>query len=142
MAIRRRDPCDSVCLPDVRVDLSMNVFQFVQRLYLKCSVMHADAAKLLKRGGIPASNLRRAVAHINLLPVVGESPAFAGIIESPDRPKRVPVIYESLVGLPRQLNDVLIQYCNALAEVLRIDTDFLEHLPRLQFHFAEPRFSV
>ena len=142
MAIRRRDPCDSVGLPDVRVDLAVNVFQFVQRFDGKCSVMHGNAAKLLKRQGIPGSNLRRAVAHVNLLAVVGESPAFSGIIESPNRPKRVPVIDEALMGLPGQLNDSLIQYCDALAEVLRIDTDFLEHFPRLQLNFAESRFSI
>ncbi len=104
--------------------------------------MHGDAAKLLKCRRIPVSNLRRPVAHVNLFPVVGEPPAFAGIIEIPDLPKRAPVVDESSMGLPRQLNDSPIQNCNALAEVLRIDMDFLKHFPGFQLHFAESRFSV
>ena len=109
MAICRSDPGDSVGLPDVRVDLAVDIFQFVQGLDRKLPIMHGNAANFLKRRRIPASNLRRAVAHENLTAVVGESPAFARIIESPDLLKRVPVVDETSMGLPGQLDDPLIQ---------------------------------
>ncbi len=104
--------------------------------------MNGKAADFLKSRRIPASNLRGTVAHVNLPAVVRESPAFAGILETPDQLESVSVVDETPMGLPSQLNDALIQQRNAFAEVFGVQPDLLKDFSGLQVHFAQTRPSV
>jgi hypothetical protein len=115
----------------------MNIFQFVQRIDRAFAVMNGDAAHFLERRRVPQPDLRRAVAHIDLMPIVGHAPAFPGIFEFPNPLKTIPVVDEAPMRLPRELKDSLIEQRDPFAEVFRSYMDFLQDLSRRQFHLPK-----
>src|SRR5262249_45340106 len=94
---------DAVGLPDVGVDLSLNVFELIEFVDLAPVVLDPDNALHLEGVGVQEADLIRPVAHDQRTSIVREPPAFSRVIEPTDQVERVEVINESLLRLPSQL---------------------------------------
>src|SRR5262245_29775821 len=115
-AVNRRNARDAIRLPDVRVDLASYPLQFVQLCYGSGAILHRNPSDFFQRGAIPNADIGGTIAHVNLFAVVGEAPAFAGIVEAAQHLKAGFVVNESGLRLPGQLQNLLIQDGDTLTE--------------------------
>src|SRR5262249_3826030 len=115
-SVNRRNARDAIRLPDVGVDLASYPLQFVQLCNRSGTILHGNPTDFFQRGAIPDADVGGTIAHVNLFAVVGEAPAFAGIVEAAQHPKAGFVVNESGLRLPRQLQNLLIQDGDPLTE--------------------------
>src|SRR4029077_13139452 len=77
-----RDARDLFAVPDVRVDLIVDVFEFVQLLDRMSSLVgHMNATLLAKILRIEKAQISRSIAQDQLLAVVRQAPALALVFE-------------------------------------------------------------
>ena len=74
-------------MPDVGVDLAVNVFELVQLGDRGAAIFDVDVADLAESGGIEEAERRGAVAQDQVLAVLGEPPAFAVVVKVRSRRK-------------------------------------------------------
>src|SRR5215212_479305 len=80
-AALRVDPGDAVAHPDVGVDFALHIFELVEALDRFAAKRDPDPLALRHRRRIEEAQLAGAVAHDDVLAVLGERPALAGIAE-------------------------------------------------------------
>ena len=112
-------------MPDVRVDLSLDVFELVELVDLRRSVFDDDVSDFLEGVGIAETEGRGAIAGDDLGCGAGHAPALAGVGEALDLSEGEAVIDEADVRLPGPLVEVGAPVDYALAEILRREAESL-----------------
>src|SRR5207244_3781765 len=107
---------DTVSLPDIGVDLAIDILKLVD-LDDWCAAVasHRDLAGLFERLRVDKMDGRGAVAHNELLAIGGQPPAFAGIAKLLELGERMLIIHEADMGLPGELVHFITQQSNPLA---------------------------
>ena len=98
-----------------------------------------DPVGFVQRLGIQESQLRCAVAHDELLPVLGQRPALALIVEFTLYLEAREVVDETHVRLPGEADEAAVPIDDAFAEVLRGHVDLLHHRSGVDAHLADGR---
>src|SRR5262249_44790704 len=96
-----------------------------------------NAANFLQGTGIPDTNLRGAIAHVELFAVVGQRPSFAGIVEAAQNFKRSLVVNESGLRGVGQTEDLLTQNRDPFSEVRLRNVVLLKDAPRRQVDLTD-----
>src|SRR5439155_18776417 len=135
VASRRRYPRYAVGPIDIRVNLAADVLQLIELRYRFALVVHVQMSDFLESLEIPEIERGRAIAHDQPLAVLGDAPAFSRVVEGTDLPERRAVIHEADLGLPGQLNQVVLPKNKSFAEVGARQIHALKHSPRSQLHF-------
>src|SRR5258708_6656015 len=143
-AVLRRNPRDAIGLPDIGVDLPLDVLQLVQVLHRPASVVDDDAAGLLERDGVDETQcaFRLAIAHDHARAVVRDPPALALVIEGLPLLERGDVVDEADLRLPCDLDQRAVPVGDALAEILRAERLALNDLARFQLDLPDARAPV
>jgi hypothetical protein len=130
-------------MPDVGVNLSVHIFQFIQLLdRLTVLVRHMQSPRHAKRLRIKESQCRAPIAHDQLRLIVREPPTLSCVVERAQQRKAEAVIHESLVRLPRQLNQIATAVGQPFAEILGRQVVLLQNLSRLQVDKSDRRLPV
>src|SRR5262245_25698076 len=106
-------------MPDVGVDLSLHILEFVQFIDRCLAVDNSDASLDLKRRGIEKPQMVCAIAQNYRMLVVGKSPPFTAIRECPKLLKAISVVTEAHLMLPGQLVDFVAENRDSFREVRR-----------------------
>jgi hypothetical protein len=118
VAVEWGDAGDAVGVPDVRVDLSLDVLELVKLVDPEWSVFYYDVADFLEGIGIAKPEDSGAVAGDDLGCCMGHAPALAGVGEAPDLSQTEAVVDEADVRFPGPLVEVRTPIDYALAEEL------------------------
>src|SRR5438552_1410239 len=86
---------------------------------------------------IQTANLICAIAHIDDIAIIRQSPAFTSIAETPQFAKARLVVYKSEMRLPCELKYVLVDHGNASSEDFRRKMNCSQDLAGLQSLLAE-----
>ena len=122
----RRDANDSLSLPDIGVDLTVDVFQFVQIVDRPAGLIgNMDASCLAKRFRIEKAEIRSSLAHNQVCAIMSQTPSFARVCKRSQQREAEAIIDEALVSLPGQLNQVAAPIREPLAKILRGHVVFL-----------------
>src|ERR1700722_4714969 len=115
MAVPRIDTRDPVVLP-------LQLIHIADGLAVES---HLNPSGFMQRLGIQESQLRRAVAHDELLPVLGQRPTLALVMEFPLHLEAREVVDETHLSLPGEADEVVAPIDDALTEILRRNVDLL-----------------
>jgi hypothetical protein len=118
VSIPWRNSRDPIRVPDVRVDLTFDKLELIERLHGMFAVLHHDVAGLLEGFGITEAQSRGAVAGDDRFRRARHAPALAAIRELPGRAEREPVEDQTDMRLPGPLVNVGTPVDDAFAEVL------------------------
>lgn len=106
---RRVDNDDLVGRVDVGPQLAFDPLQFVEEIDRHAFERHRRAFLAFERRRVERVNIGRAVRHVELLPVGGQSPAFAWVAELLDFPACFQVVDIGFVRLPRELVQLAVE---------------------------------
>src|ERR1035438_4571804 len=81
LSVDRRKSDDPIALPHIGINFAAHVFQFIQKRNRMSRVTHREPALLQKTTGVPASNLRATIAHVDLGSIICQAPTFAWVVE-------------------------------------------------------------
>lgn len=116
-AVRGRYTRDPIGMPDVGVDLAVNVFKLVELCDGLAVVGDGKAANFLEGVGIEEAQNRAAVAEDERSGIVRETPAFTLVVEGAEEPEGQAIVNECGVRLPRELDECVLPIGKALPEV-------------------------
>ncbi len=139
---RGRDAGYLILIPNVGPQFVLDEFEFVELVDLVASLFDADTPNDLKGFGIEHANRIGAIAHIEVVPVVGQSPTLTVIIESTNMLQGLSVVHQANSFFPSQLIDLAVQERNAFTEVTGCQSDACQHFTCFQIDAPEGRFAV
>ena len=93
---------------------------------------HGDAARFAKRFGVDEAKLRCAVAHDEVVAVLGQAPAFAFIAKLGNGREVIEFPDEALTMAPGQADQPVFPVDDAFAEILRREGAAFEDLAVLK----------
>ena len=117
-ACRRVDDDDLVGRVDVGPQLAVDPLQLVEEIDRHAFERHRRAFLAFERRRVERVDIGRAVRHVELLPVGGQSPAFAGVAELLDFLACFQVVDIGFVRLPRELVQLAVEQRDPFAEIL------------------------
>jgi len=129
VAVAGRDAGDAVVVPDVRINLALDVLQLVEFLDRSSRVPDDNVASLCESRRVAETERRAAVAGDDFAIGAGHAPALAGVLELLDRPQREAVVDEADMRLPGPLVDVRAPVDDTFAKILRRQCRVLADLP-------------
>src|SRR5205085_12605371 len=96
-------------VPDICVDLAVDVLQLVQILDRPLALGHADLAVNPKRLRIEEFQGGRAVAHDQVPAIVSQPPALPAVADAAKSSERLPIVDKSGLVLPGKLIDPILE---------------------------------
>src|SRR6185369_6060987 len=135
----RIDHRDPVVVPDVRVNLTLHIFQLVQFLDWLTPVRHVNTSRHSKIYRVEKPESTRSVAQYQRLPVRREAPTLALIVKLTRVSKRLRIVDKTDVVLPRELVNLAIQRGDAFREIRDGHVDFLQDFAAFELDAAEAR---
>ncbi len=100
-------------------------------------IIDINGAYFVQGFGVQKVQGRGAVAHDQARAVVGDAPAFSGVLEFLQQVETVLVVHDPDIGLPRQLDDSIIEDSDALTEKIGGKVYSLHDVTAYQFYLAE-----
>jgi hypothetical protein len=137
-----RDPRDPVLLPDVGVDLALDVLELVQVRDRFSLVGHGESPHFAEGARVPVVQGGGAVAHDEAAPVMGHAPALDAVVELLEESESLPVVDEPDARRPGELVDAISEDRDPLAEILGKELRPLENASGLDVHFPEARAAA